>query len=241
VQGGKTLLASIEPKDPELLDARAFAEARVKAADAKLKQAGPNLKRALDAMQFVEKEHGRIQTLRKNNAAADADVDEKELLYRTRKQEHNSARFAEEIARFELEMAKAALLRTQPNSKSEDGEAHFQIRSPITGRVLRVFQESATIVSAGTRLLELGDPQDLEVEIDVLSSDAVRIQPGNAVLLEHWGGEKPLRRTIRLVEPSAFTKIFALGVEEQRVNVIIDFVDPTEQRKSLGDAYRVEA
>lgn len=243
VKAGKSLVALIEPSDPALLDARALAEteARVKASEAKLKQASPNLERAKVAAEFAETEFGRIRKLRDDNVATDADVEEKELVYRTRAQEFSSARFAEEIARFELEMTRAALLRTKPGSEKGAENSHFEIHSPINGRVLRVFQKSATVVSSGTELLELGDPADLEVEIDVLSFDAVKIQAGNPVSLEHWGGEEPLRGIVRLVEPSAFTKVSALGVEEQRVNVIIDFVDPYEQRESLGDAFRVEA
>jgi HlyD family secretion protein len=98
------------------------------------------------------------------------------------------------------------------------------------------------VVTPGTPLIEVGDPAgDLEVEIDVLSRDAVKIHPGDAVLLEHWGGEAPLRGRVRVVEPSGFTKISTLGVEEQRVWVIVDFVDPLDKRPTLGDAYRVEA
>src|SRR6185295_15573617 len=110
------------------------------------------------------------------------------------------------------------------------------------GRVLRVMQESAAVVTPGTPLVEVGDPQsDLEVEIDVLSRDAVKVHSGDAVLLEHWGGEAPLRGRVRVVEPSGVPKISTLGVEEQRVWVIVEFVDPLEKRPTLGDAYRVEA
>src|SRR5262249_13886303 len=100
---------------------------------------------------------------------------------------------------------------------------------------------SGTVVPAGGRLLELGDSTDLEVEIDVLSADAVKVRPGTKVIREHWGGPEPLLARVRLVEPAGFTKISALGVEEQRVWVIADFVDPPEKRLTLGDAYRVEA
>jgi HlyD family secretion protein len=117
----------------------------------------------------------------------------------------------------------------------------FEIFSPIHGRVLRLLQESATIVNPGTPLIEVGDLTDLEVVVDVLSTDAVKVASGGAVLLERWGGELPLQGKVRLVEPSAFTKVSALGVEEQRVNVIIDLVDALEERESLGDGYRVEA
>ena len=118
---------------------------------------------------------------------------------------------------------------------------NFYIHSPITGRVLRVLQKSSAVVTPGVELLELGDPAELEVEIDVLSSDAVKIRPDAEVLLEHWGGTAPLKGRVRLVEPSGFTKISTLGVEEQRVNVIVDLVDPLELREALGDGFRVEA
>ena len=118
---------------------------------------------------------------------------------------------------------------------------NFPIRSPIGGRVLRVFQESSAVVAPGASLLELGDPTDFEVEIDVLSRDAVKIKPGALVYLEHWGGDRALQGRVRLVEPSAFTKISTLGVEEQRVNIIVDLVDPPQDRKELADGFRVEA
>jgi HlyD family secretion protein len=152
-----------------------------------------------------------------------------------------TALFASQIAGFELDQAKAALLRTRPPASGEDEPWRLEVRSPIDGRVLRVFQESATVVTPGMRLLELGDPTDLELEIDVLSTDAVKVRPGAPVLLEHWGGGEPLHARVRLVEPSAFTKVSALGVEEQRVYVIATFVDPPERWRALGDAYRVES
>jgi HlyD family secretion protein len=118
---------------------------------------------------------------------------------------------------------------------------HFEIRSPINGVVLRVFQESSTVVTPGTPLLEVGNHADLEIVVDVLSSDAVKIKKDDEMRLEHWGGDKPLTAKVRTVEPAAFTKISALGVEEQRVNVIGDFREPSEAVAKLGDGYRVEA
>jgi HlyD family secretion protein len=152
-----------------------------------------------------------------------------------------AAQFRLQVAQFELEVAQAALIHTRPDIQDASRIRRLEIRSPINGRVLRVFQESTAVVPAGARLLELGDPEGLEVGIDVLSADGVKIKPGAMVALEHWGGEEPLLGRVRLVEPAAFLKVSALGVEEQRVNVIVDFVDPPEKRRSLGDALRVEA
>jgi len=254
VQAGKTLIATIEPRDPELLDARtiAQAEARVKAAEASLEKMGPILEERIAGQEYAEAELKRLRDARKNNALAvsTSDIEAKLLAYRTRTALLRSARHGEEISRFELDQARAALLRSRPSTSgvSEEDEApdnnngrNFTIHSPIDGRVLRVFQESSAVVMPGTSLLELGDPTDLEVEIDVLSRDAVKIRPEALVLLEHWGGEKTLQGRVRLVEPAAFTKISTLGVEEQRVNIIVSLVDPPQDRESLGDGFRVEA
>lgn len=268
VVAGKTLLATIEPRDPELLDARtvAQAEARVKAAEATLKKVEPQMEEVRVAQAYAESELTRMRRGARSNAITESEVENAELLYRQRSEELRSMRIQEEIAQFELEQARAALLRTRPREDEPDptsaatnsslnpidgepivgngngnGSWTFTIYSPIDGRVLRVLQESAAVVTAGTPLLELGDPKDLEAEVDVLSRDAVKIEPGAPVYLEHWGGERPLDGRVRLVEPSGFTKISTLGVEEQRVNVIVDFVDPPSARETLGDGFRVEA
>jgi HlyD family secretion protein len=116
--------------------------------------------------------------------------------------------------------------------------AVIDVLAPTAGRVLRVYEESARVVAVGSPLLEIGEPADLEIVIDVLSADAVKIRPGAEMRLEAWGGDEALRARVRRVEPSGFTKLSALGVEEQRVNVIGDFVDPPG---ALGDGYRLEA
>ena len=174
-------------------------------------------------------------------ALAEQEFDRVVEVSRAAAEDLKSADYARQIAGFELEQARAALLRSTPESWCNDRAWELSITSPIDGHVLRVFHEDAAVVPVSARLLELGDSADLEAEIDVLSSDAVRIQPGARVLFEHWGGEVPLEGRVRLVEPAGFLKISALGVEEQRVNVIADFVTPPEQRRTLGDAYRVEA
>lgn len=243
VEAGKTLLTTLEPNDPELLDprTRAQAEARVKAAEATRHRAGPQLERARTAHEFAKTELDRAQRLYRENTLSHQELDNAEQKERTTAEELKSAQFAVQIADYELELARAALLRTTPGSSRASDAWHFPILAPINGRVLRVFQESSTVVSAGARLLELGDPADLEVEVDVLSADAVKIKTGAKVFLEHWGGDAPLPGRVRVVEPSGFLKISALGVEEQRVNVIVDFTDPPAWRGSLGDAYRAEA
>lgn len=266
VVAGKTLLTMIEPRDPELLDARsvAQAEARVKAADAALRRAAPELESARHQLGFAEEEFARKRGAREQNAISESELDEAEYTFRQRSEAFRSAKLAQEIAQFELQQAEAALIRSKPRVAEEtvpasngnsDGNGsgdetmpassgngwNLPIYSPIDGHVLRVLQESAAVVTPGTPLVELGDPRDLEVEIDVLSRDAVKINPGDLVLLEHWGGTRPLQGRVRVVEPSGFTKISTLGVEEQRVYVIADLTDPPEERRSLGDGFRVEA
>lgn len=260
VTAGNTVLATIEPSDPQLLDARAVAqaEASVSAAEAAVKKTEPMLEQARINQANAETHLTRIREA--ETSFTMVEVEDAEARYRTASEELRSAKYAQEIAEFELQQARAALLRSIPRDNENDtgenntglpsgnsegadngGSWNYTIRAPITGRVLRVFQESSAVVTAGMSLLELGDPADLEVEIDVLSSDAVKIEPGADVMLEHWGGAHTLAGRVRLVEPSGFTKISTLGVEEQRVNVIVDLVDPIDRRRTLGDGFRVEA
>ena len=248
VVSGETLLATIEPRDPDLLDARSIAqaEARVSAAEASLQKMGPLLEEAMAAQEFAESELRRVRDARTSKAAAvsGSEIQSKLLAYRTASALMRTAKHNEEIARFELQQARAALIHSRPAedaASSPDNARNLVILAPISGRVFRVFQESSAVVASGTAILELGDPRDLEVEVDVLSRDAVRIEPGDKVSLDHWGGAEPLEGVVRLVEPSAFTKISTLGVEEQRVNVIIDLLDPPGNRAALGDGFRVEA
>jgi HlyD family secretion protein len=243
VSRGETLVATIEPHDPDLLDAREVAEreAKVKSAEAALRLEESTREKAEAALNFAEAELGRIQRAHQSKAASRSELDDANLLYRTRAEEYRGAAFSEEIAQFELDLARAALIRTRPSEANAPAAWEVEIRSPIDGQVLRVFQESAAMVTAGTQLLEVGDPADLELEIDVLSQDAVRIRQGAKVIVDDWGGDAPLPGTVRVVEPSGFTKISALGVEEQRVNVIADLNEPRPRRAALGDGYRVEA
>lgn len=243
IDAGATL-AQIVPAAAPLLDdrSRSQLEARVLASDAAVKQAEASAERAKMGKAFADKELERIQGLVKSGALAQRDVEQAELEARSRAKEAESAVFAVRVARYELENARAAVSRTDgsDNDKRSAGK-HFVIRSPVKGKVLRVLQESEGVVGAGTPLFEIGDPAAIEVVVDVLTTDAVQIRPGARAQLERWGGPGELAAKVRRVEPSAFTKVSALGVEEQRVNVLLDIDGPTEARAPLGDGFRVEA
>jgi HlyD family secretion protein len=243
VTASKTLLAVIEPGDPALLDDRARAEAlaRVKAAEATRQQAVPKLERSRVAHEYASTELRRARQLLPSRGMSQQDYEDALHKERIAQEELKTAQFAVQIADFELDLARAALTRTRVPMSGDSETWRFDILAPVDGRVLRVFQESSAVVTPGQRLLEVGDPADLEVEVDVLSSDAVKVTPGAKVFLERWGGDEPLLGRVRLVEPAGFMKVSALGVEEQRVNVIIDFTDSSEKYARLGDAYRVEA
>lgn len=241
VEAGRTVVAAIEPSDPELLDprARALAEARLKAADAALARTTPLVDQARTARDYARTALERAERLFAEKTLSHQELDAAEEREHLATEALRAAEFAAQIAAFELEQARAVLEAGAPGAAG--GATRLEIKAPIGGRVLRVWQESATVVAPGTRLLELGDPANLEVEIEALSSDAVRIAPGARVWLEQWGGEEPLAARVRVVEPSAFRKVSALGVEEQRVFVIADFAGAPEARARVGDGYRVEA
>lgn len=242
VVAGETLVAILEPVAPELIDVRAREqlEARVRAAEIQVQSAGARLERVRAAHELAQVELARATVLTGQGAMARQEFDRTRETARVVTEDLKSADYARQIAGFELEQARAAVSRTSTNPRAAD-PWDWRILSPISGRVLRVFHEDAAVVPATTRLVELGDPADLEVEVDVLSSDAVQVRVGARAFFEHWGGDVPLEGRVRVVEPAGFLKISALGVEEQRVNVIIDFVTPAERRRALGDAYRVEA
>lgn len=238
---GETVIATLEPAGADLLDARsrAQAEASARAAESALARAEAQHEASSAALALARAEADRRRQLSATGMVSQQELDQAVTAERTANQEERAARFAVDVARFEVEQARAALVRAGPGAGGDD--AVMTITSPITGSLLRVFEESARTVTAGVPLVEVGDPMDLEVRVEVLSRDAVAIRPGATVWLEQWGGDTPLEARVRLVEPSGFTKISALGVEEQRVNVLADFVTAPEERVSLGDNYRVEA
>jgi HlyD family secretion protein len=242
VEAGKTVLAVLESGGADILDTRSLvqAEARVRAAEAAVAQAHAQQARVVANANLQREDFVRQKTLFASGALSRQEFDAAETRVTTSAQEARAADFAGQIAEFEAAQARALLLRGQPAGTAARGEP-LVILSPVSGRVLRVMQESERLVPAGFALLEVGDPTDLEARVEVLSRDGVAIQPGARVQLEQWGGPVALNARVRVVEPSAFTKVSALGVEEQRVYVIVDFIDPLEARRSLGDNYRVEA
>ena len=241
VEAGKTIIAVLDTRGADLLDARSLAQAdaQVKAAGAAYEQGAAQLLSAEATARLASTDFSRITRLYDAGSVSKQELDAAELRHTSADQNARAAGFALRVAEFELQQARALLMRGQPGD-GDRGEP-FIITSPVGGRVLRVFQESERVVTAGLPLLEVGDPTDIEARIEVLSRDAVGIKPGARTELLKWGGSQPLAGRVRLVEPAAFTKISALGVQEQRVNVLVDFVDPLSARPTLGDEYRVDA
>jgi HlyD family secretion protein len=234
---GKTHVATIEPAAATPLDprARAAAAARVEASQAALGGARAELQRARAARDLAAAEARRARELTDVISSQEREVRESQA--RIAEQELKAAEFSVRSAEEELRFARAQLLPTSTSARSGDP---MTLRAPVDGVVLRRLRESEAVVAAGEPLLEIGDPAQLEIVSDLLSTDAVRVKPGDRVNIEEWGGDRVLAGRVRRVEPAGFTKVSALGVEEQRVNVIIDFEDPAEAWSALGDGYRVE-
>jgi HlyD family secretion protein len=239
VREGETLLATFLPAAPNPLDARSRAEteAAVAAARATLGGAAAEEKRAEAAASLARSELERHRELFEQKIVSRQALDAAETEARAADEALKGSEFALASAEHQLEMARARLLQATEGAGA--GEP-IEIRSPIDGVVFKRYRWSEAVVLAGEPLLELGDPNRLEIVSDLLSSDAVKVDPGAPVLIEQWGGDETLRGRVRLVEPSGFMKISALGVEEQRVNVIVDFEDPARAWEKLGDGYRVE-
>jgi HlyD family secretion protein len=238
VVAGKTVLARFQPADPVLLDARTRAElqARVRAAEAAIGQARAERERIRAELAFAQTEFKRAQKLLEERVIAARELEVTERQVKTLERALQSGDFAVRTAEYQLQVARSSLLQ----STSDRGPTLIPLYSPVNGVVLRKLQESETVVPTGQPLLEVGNLQDMEIVSDLLSSAAVAVAPGQPAHIEQWGGDRPLRGRVRRKEPSGFTKISALGVEEQRVNVLVDFDEPYEAWKSIGDGYRVE-
>jgi HlyD family secretion protein len=245
VTASKTVVTTIEPTDPALLDPRAEAEARarVEAAQAARELAGHALHRARVQVTYTAADLARARELFPTKAVTREQLDAAERAWLTAVEDVDEAEQEVHVAEHLVGMMEAALVRTRAAGGPAVGDSEWRldVTVPVDGRVLRVLREDAGVVTAGTPLVEVGDPRNLDVVIDLVSEDAARVAAGDRCEITAWGGGRPLAGTVRVVEPRGFTKVSPLGVEEQRVNVIVDFAGPAEERAALGDDFRVEA
>ena len=234
------VIAAIAPSPASLLDPRSRREAeeRLGAADATIERTRAGIERAHAQSDQASNDLARTRTLVERGAATVQALERAELAMRVADRDLRAAEFLNHAAEHELAQAKAMLAQYGDGSKAP--LEIWNITAPVSGLVLKVDQESETILQAGAPILEIGDPIDLEIVVDVLSTDAVAIRPGAEVIIDNWGGQGTLEGRVRRIEPAAFTKISTLGVEEQRVNVLVDVTSPAERWRGLGDAYQVD-
>lgn len=233
------IVAELTPAAPAFLDARTQRELRerIGAAEAQLARARAESLKAQAQRDQARADHDRQTRLSKEGFLSQTAREQAELALRTADRAVDAARFAQEAARHDLAQARAALSRYETGAPV----LKWPVASPVAGVVLRVMQKSEGAVALGAPLVEVADPRSLEAVVDVLSQEAVGIRPGMPARLELGQGVAPLAARVRVVEPAAFTKVSALGVEEQRVNVILDFAEPLDRVQTLGDGFRVEA
>jgi HlyD family secretion protein len=232
---GKTIVARLTTADAPLLDPRTRGEleAGAEAARAALGQTRAERERATAEFMRARTTLQRQQELMKAGAIAADNLDAAETAVTTAEEARKAAEFAVARAEYELQLARARLQAPAPAGRA------VEVVAPVSGLVLKRFRESESVVPVGEPLLEIGELSRTEIVADFLSTDAVRIQRGAEVLIEGWGGNDALKGRVRRVDPAGFMKVSALGVEEQRVNVVIDFADPSAATR-LGDGYRVE-
>ncbi len=238
VIAGETVVAVMEPGDPTILDerSRAQAEAQVKAATAARASAAEEVERLKAEVKFAARDFDRIKTLREKGTVSQRTLDQAELELDARRAALRTAQAVFDMRAYELATAEAALIG--PDGK--DGhKGNYPIKAPVSGAVLHVLQESETVLAAGTPIAAFGDPRDLEIVVDVLSADAVRIEEGATVIVTDWGGDASLQGRVKRVEPFGITKISALGIEEQRVNIVISLNGDFKQWERLGHGFRV--
>lgn len=236
------VLAEIEPARSDALDprSRAQTQAQVNAAQAAVAAARENARAAAAQADLARQELQRTESLRKANFISAQALDKAHSEVSRTQAAKLAAEHTVNVAGFELDMARAALSMTSSLQTGKPAET-LSVRAPVDAQVLKIVRESEGAVQTGQPLIEIGNPETLEIEVEVLSTHAVQIAPGSKVLLDRWGGGKTLQGAVRVIEPTGFTKVSALGVEEQRVRVIADITSPREVWRRLGDGYRVEA
>jgi HlyD family secretion protein len=240
---GETVVATIEPADPTFLDPRTLAERRaeLEEAQAARQAAEAELEEARAEQTFAHAELERARELFAAGSVARRFVEEAERAARAADAAVAAAEAALEAKAYQVVRARARLLTPVERDAPAECADCLYIAAPVDGRVMRVFEEDETVVAPGAPLLELGNPDELEVVADFLSADAVHIRPGQPALIDGWGGEGELEAVVRQVEPFGFTEVSALGIEEQRVNVVFDLVSPRQAWSPLGHGYRVIA
>ena len=242
VTAGESVVARIEPIDPAFLDVRseAQAEAAVDAADANRRLAAAEVVSAEAELDFAESELYRARELIGDQHISERALDDAERNFRTRQAALETAKAALRMRESELRHARTQLLSPAETERDFGARDCITLTAPVSGSILRIIHESEGVVQPGEALIEIGDPRDLEIVVDYLSEEAVRIEPGQRVIIEEWGGGADLNGQVDRVEPFGFTKVSALGIEEQRVNVIIDFTDEPTAWQRLGHGFRVE-
>lgn len=241
VSAGETIVAAIAPKPPEFVDERTLtaAASRVKAANAALSYARATVEKAEAELKFASDDRGRAEALFKRKTISQRSLDEASLKVKTLTAALENARADVEVKRRELEIARAQLMQPYVFSDNGNAECCVNVRAPVSGRVLKLHIESAQVVAAGTALMDVGDPRDLEIIVDLLSSDAVKVRQGATATIERWGGDVPLTARVRRIEPAGFKDVSALGIEEQRVKVRLDITGSAPGLDRLGHDYRV--
>lgn len=242
VVANETVLAVIEPMAPAFLDVRSqrVAEAAVEAAAAAVGLADAQVSQAAAELEFAQSDLARAQELARRETISARELDRARLTVRSAESVLASAQATRDVRRRELESARANLI--QPGAESGTSAACcVQVRAPVSGRVLDVVVESEQVVQPGAPLVEVGDPRRLEVVVDLLSRDAVRVAEGAEAEIDDWGGDTTLAARVVRVEPTAFTEVSALGIEEQRVRVVLALLDPEAVAGKLGHRYRVVA
>jgi HlyD family secretion protein len=242
VKRSDTTLAQIEPIDPAFLDPRSEAQAKadILAADAALRLAQAEVSQAQAELDFAMSELKRMRELRLQQNVSERELDNAKRTYKIGVATLATAQAALQMRAYELERSKA-LLMSPSSTQLEHGNCEcLDITSPVNGRILQVLNKSEGVVTAGTPLLEIGDPQNLEIIVELLSFDAVRVEPNQRVLIKNWGGTIPLDGVVNHIEPIGFKKVSALGIEEQRVNVIISLTSDVKLWSRLGHGYQVD-
>lgn len=235
------VVATLEPTAPDFLTTRAFSEAqaRVQVAEASRALAEADIKRCEAELEYAETELQRIEALKKTGANTQHELDEAQKNIRTKQAGLEVAKKKLLENEHELALAKAGLI--QPASLQDASHSrNVEVYSPIDGRVLKVDQESETIVNPGQVIMSIGDPRTLEIELEMLSEDAAKVDVGAETLIEAWGGPT-LKGHVYRVEPNGYTKVSSLGIEEQRALVLVDFEEPQEAWERLGHGYGLDA